>query len=406
MPYTRRLPSGLWQATVRHPSGRRITKTDRLKKVVDDWARDEEARYARGDRRDPRAGHITIDEWYRRWMPSRGVEPGTKAKDESRWRTHCDEKWGTWPMDSVTRMEAQGWVRELEAKPRARWGGRPSSTEDDWPFLMASTIHGIVGLMTNLYASAMRETPPIVLSNPFLNLDLPTIPPSRVVFFSHAEADAIIEHLRANFKPRWWVLVALGMWSGLRWQELAVLRGDRVSWLREEVEVTRVWTPYGVREYPKSKKSHRVVPVPPWVMEGMSTLMRSRDRDEAIFKAMHGTSRGEYPAIADFHSRIWYPTLKAVRMCDRCPAGCSRPEHQVTRHNPHVMRHTAASWLVQDGVDLYRVQDLLGHESFATTQRYAHLAPDRHEAIRKAWRDARPTHDSKKDQRGPGLQAV
>ena len=38
------------------------------------------------------------------------------------------------------------------------------------------------------------------------------------------------------------------------------------------------------------------------------------------------------------------------------------------------MRHTAASWLVQDGVPLYDVQALLGHESFATTQRYAPCA--------------------------------
>jgi hypothetical protein len=34
--------------------------------------------------------------------------------------------------------------------------------------------------------------------------------------------------------------------------------------------------------------------------------------------------------------------------------------------------------LVQDGVPLYDVQALLGHEDYATTQRYAHLAPDAH----------------------------
>lgn len=42
----------------------------------------------------------------------------------------------------------------------------------------------------------------------------------------------------------------------------------------------------------------------------------------------------------------------------------------------HTLRHTFASWLVEQGVDLYAVQRLMGHESQAMTQRYAHLAPD------------------------------
>lgn len=41
----------------------------------------------------------------------------------------------------------------------------------------------------------------------------------------------------------------------------------------------------------------------------------------------------------------------------------------------HSTRHTYASWLVQWGVDLYRVQKLCGHRSVTTTMRYAHLAP-------------------------------
>lgn len=54
--------------------------------------------------------------------------------------------------------------------------------------------------------------------------------------------------------------------------------------------------------------------------------------------------------------------------------------HAVQRASPgirfHDLRHTAASLLIQAGVDLYRVGAILGHSDIRTTRRYAHLAVD------------------------------
>ncbi len=40
----------------------------------------------------------------------------------------------------------------------------------------------------------------------------------------------------------------------------------------------------------------------------------------------------------------------------------------------HDLRHTFASRLVQQGVDIYTVAKLLGHKDIKTTQRYSHLS--------------------------------
>ncbi|GAA1545708.1 hypothetical protein GCM10009678_30450 [Actinomadura kijaniata] len=85
-------------------------------------------------------------------------------------------------------------------------------------------------------------------------------------------------------------------------------------------------------------------------------------------------------------------TIRASRRSAPCPRKTEAERNEtaqridpIPRPDPHDCRHTAASWLVQEGVPLYHVQALLGHESASTTERYAHLAPDRMDSIIEAW---------------------
>lgn len=347
MPYVRKLPSGRWQATVRLPSGKKTTRTDRLRQVVVDWARSEEDKIARGHWRDPRASRMTVAERWAVWRPSRQLARKTLEMYDTRWKHQIKPYLGDWPLMAITRTDVEAWSHKLAAE------GCTTRANQQAMVVLSAMM-------------SAAEVDGLIPANPVRNATGPKSALKPPQWFTRPQHAAIVKALADDDQTR--ALVTFAMHVGLRWGELAALRIERIDFDRGTVYVVDVLDGNVIRQYPKTKKSLREVPVPPPVLAELKAICEGRPPEAFVFTAREGGML-HHP---NWIRRVWQPTLKA--------AG-------VPYRTPHVMRHTAASWLVQAGVDLYRVQTLLGHESFATTQRYSHLAPDAHDAVQAAWKN-------------------
>ncbi len=139
--------------------------------------------------------------------------------------------------------------------------------------------------------------------------------------------------------------------SGLRVSELCNLDLEHVS-LREAQ----------ARVVGKGNKE-RVVPLGEPCVEALTRWLEVR----------HALSRGRPEAArALFLSatgRRLYPRKVDALVHDYGALGAGRADL-----HPHALRHTCATHMLDGGADLRAIQELLGHASLSTTQRYAHVS--------------------------------
>ena len=84
-----------------------------------------------------------------------------------------------------------------------------------------------------------------------------------------------------------------------------------------------------------------------------------RNRVDARTRALFPSSRGQRSSTRG---------IRRMVLCRARDAGV------LTRVTPHMLRHTAATQLLRNGVHLRIVQEFLGHASITTTQRYTHVS--------------------------------
>lgn len=76
--------------------------------------------------------------------------------------------------------------------------------------------------------------------------------------------------------------------------------------------------------------------------------------------------------VIDISGRVFPIAVRSLREA----FGKTLKKADIKDFHFHDLRHTFATRLVQNGVDLYKVKELLGHKTIVMTMRYAHHYPE------------------------------
>ncbi|MBL4805804.1 MAG: site-specific integrase [Rhodobacteraceae bacterium] len=147
--------------------------------------------------------------------------------------------------------------------------------------------------------------------------------------------------------------IMLAVETGLRREEQFSLQWCQIDWDRNEIILERTKT-----------DTPRRVPLSPIAKNLLWSHWIRVDQNVSIF--VH--EKLDNSRYVDMHRGF----LNACRRAD------------ITNMRWHDLRHTYASWFVQNGGELYQLSRILGHTTLAMTARYGHLrTEDLHAAVRK-----------------------
>lgn len=269
------------------------------------------------------------------------ANPATRAKYQRNYDLHIAPLLGTLPVGRITSEDARRLVRDLSDKKR----------------LKDATVSNVFVVLSGAMSAAHRRG--ITTSDPTAETKMPRRT-------GHLDEEATfltrIEYmqLRAAFDPRFVPLIDFAIGTGARWGECAALTVRDLDLRAGTVRINKAVKQDGKVGPPKTRKSIRNVSLPPEVVASVLSIVAGKAPGDLVFTM----PRGGPLLHRTFGTRYW------IRAC--VAAGLTSP-----RPTFHSLRHSHASWLLEDGVDIVQVSRRLGHASIqVTVDTYGHLDPN------------------------------
>ena len=188
--------------------------------------------------------------------------------------------------------------------------------------------------------------------SPAADIDAPRLRKTLPVYLTESNAVKLLDAVDGPYAERDFCMLMFMLSCGMRVSELA---GINLK------DITGGET---VRILGKGNKE-RILYLNPACQQALKDYLAVRDGTN-----VHPEDK-EALFLSRNHRRISVDSIQALVKKTASAAGLD-PK----RYSPHKLRHTAATLMLQNGVDVRTLQEVLGHESLNTTQIYTHIDND------------------------------
>lgn len=186
----------------------------------------------------------------------------------------------------------------------------------------------------------------ILEENPLADLDAPKIPKSLPRYLTLEESQRLLTAIDGKNRARDYCIICLFLNCGLRISEIV---GLNLSDIKGD----------SLRVLGKGNKT-RIVYLNDACMQAIETYLNERKLIAAIDKnALFLSNRRKRMSTDAVHAMV-KKTLKAAGL-------------DPSKYSSHKLRHTAATLMLSNGVDVRTLQEVLGHDNLNTTQIYTHV---------------------------------
>lgn len=271
---------------------------------------------------------------------------GTIAGYRSIIENHLLEPLGALRVDVVGEEHIAGWVKREVRQGAAR-----------------KSIANAMGLLSSAFKRAVRKG--WCAENPCELVSLPNEKRAgrRATFLTRDEYELIL----ADTPERHRLLVKVLVGTGMRFSEATALTWEDLHLDAKVpiIQVDKAWKSDERRRFYlgslKTDESDRDVSITRTLADELAAAPRPHD---LVFPNTHG---GQLTNTT-FHQHGWQAAVTAAK---------SKGLRKTPR--PHDLRHSHASWLLQEGLPLFVVSRRLGHRSITTTTKlYGHIMPEAH----------------------------